>query len=97
VYVIPSSPEYIISLVQSLSDQVTRMAVYPFDEIRKFRERYRHKKCMGELGIGKTVVIHADYTVQVGRAASRIGYDKDRLLDSGFPVPRKNISIDQPE
>jgi hypothetical protein len=97
VDIIPAAPEYLINLIEAIADQVARMLVYPFDQIGELGKRSRHKKSMCKFGIGKTVVIFADQSVQIGGTTAWIGYDKDRLLDLDLPVARKEYLIYQPE
>jgi hypothetical protein len=97
VDIVPASPEYLIQFIEAIADQIACAAVYPLHQISKARERGRHKKGMCKLGIGEAVIILADQPVQIGRAAARVGYDKDRLLDLHLPVSAEKDLIDQPE
>ena len=52
---------------------------------------------MCEFGIGKTVIICADDAMQIGRSATGISYDKDRLFDLDLFVFEEKDFIDQAE
>jgi len=97
MYVVPATPEDLVDLIQRIPDEISRVAVYPLDEVGKFGKGSRHKKRVGKFGVSKPVIVLADEPMQVGSAASWIGYDKDGLLDLHFPVPEKEYLVEQPE
>jgi hypothetical protein len=95
--IVPSSPEYLIYFIEAIAYQVSGAAVYPFDEIGKFRKGGGHKESMGKLGIGEPVIILTDEPVQIGSTTARIGYDKDRFFDPDLPVPGEKHLVQQSE
>jgi hypothetical protein len=52
---------------------------------------------MGKFGIGKSVIVHTDQSVQIGSATAWIGYDKNGLLDLYLSIAEKKYFIQEPE
>ena len=97
VDIVPASPEYLVQFIEAIADQIACAAVYPLHQIGKARERSRHKKGVRKLSIGEAVIILTDHSMQIGRTAARIGYDKDGLFDLHLPVSPEEDLIHQSE